>query len=61
MIDCADVADAFDCGWSPEDVAKVFKLPLKDVLSFYNDYIESYMAIVANDSDVVFGFDNYRE
>jgi hypothetical protein len=61
MIDCADVADAFDCGWSPEDVATVFKLPLKDVLSFYNDYIESYMAIVANDSDVVFGFDNYRE
>ena len=61
MIDCADVADVFDCGWSPEDVATVFKLPLKDVLSFYNDYIESYMAIVANDSDVVFGFDNYRE
>jgi uncharacterized protein (DUF433 family) len=61
MIDCADVADAFDSGWSPEDVATVFKLPLKDVLSFYNDYIESYMAIVANDSDVVFGFDNYRE
>jgi len=61
MIDCADVADAFDCGWSPEDVATAFKLPLKDVLSFYNDYIESYMAIVANDSDVVFGFDNYRE
>jgi uncharacterized protein (DUF433 family) len=61
MIDCSDVADAFDNGWSPEDVATVFKLPLKDVLSFYNDYIESYMAIVANDSDVVFGFDNYRE
>lgn len=58
---CSDVADAFDSGWSPEDVASVFKLPLKDVLSFYEDYIDAYMVAVANDPEVVSGFDNYRE
>ena len=58
---CSDVADAFDNGWSPEDVASLFKLPLKDVLSFYEDYIDAYTVAVANDSDVVSGFDNYRE
>jgi len=58
---CSDVADAFDSGWSPEDVATVFKLPLKDVLSFYEDYIDAYTVAVANDPQIVFGFDNFRE
>ena len=58
---CSDVADAFDCGWSPEDVASVFKLELKDVLSFYDDYIDAYMAHVAADADIQRGFDDYRE
>jgi hypothetical protein len=58
---CSDVADAFDSGWSPEDVASVFKLELKDVLSFYDDYIDAYMAHVAADADIQRGFDDYRE
>jgi hypothetical protein len=58
---CSDVADAFDNGWSPEDVATVFKLPLKDVLSFYEDYIDAYMVHVAADADIQRGFDNFRD
>jgi uncharacterized protein (DUF433 family) len=57
---CSDVADAFDNGWTPEDVATVFKLPLKDVESFYEDYIDAYMDVVAADADIQFGFDNFR-
>jgi hypothetical protein len=60
MISCSDVADAFDNGWSPEDVALIFNLPLKDVLSFYEDYIDSMVEVVAGDADIQFGFDNYR-
>jgi hypothetical protein len=58
---CSDVADAFDNGWTPEDVASLFKLPLKDVLSFYEDYIDAYTVAVANDPQIVFGFDNFQE
>jgi hypothetical protein len=61
MITCTDVADAFDCGWSPEAVAAVFKLNLADVLSFYNDYIEAYEAAVLGDPEIQRGFDNFRE
>ena len=58
---CSDVADAFDNGWSPEDVALIFKLPLKDVLSFYEDYIDAYMDHVVADADIRYGFDNFRD
>ena len=61
MITCSDVADAFDCGWSPEAVAAVFKLDLADVLSFYDDYIEAYEAVVLADPEIQRGFDNFRE
>jgi hypothetical protein len=61
MITCTDVADAFDCGWSPEAVAAVFRLNLTDVLSFYNDYIEAYETAVLGDSEIQRGFDNFRE